>query len=252
MLVEFLGTTGAGKTTVASAIQKRLQDCGAVTASDLVTGLAGLRRVRNPTIRNLVQEALAVLPFAARLGTHARFVQCACRSLVSVRPWLAAACCARAVERALGVDAICRRRASEIVVLVDEGPILAAHALLLAAATTGHAEVRGFAAAMPWPDVCVWVRAASGTVAARTLERPDAPRGLRGASVRDIRLHVEWADALYERLLEGAPEGRVVVVNNTDAASGALEEEADKLADRIRLQFTRTCAARAEPAVLLL
>jgi hypothetical protein len=63
MIIEFIGSTGAGKTTLIAAVQRRLaQTTEATTAFELVAAPLGLRSVTHPTARNLIQE-VAGLPF---------------------------------------------------------------------------------------------------------------------------------------------------------------------------------------------
>ncbi len=58
MIVEFIGSTGAGKTTLVSEVQCRLAKLARVTtASDLILETLHLPRVTNLTVRNLIGDA---------------------------------------------------------------------------------------------------------------------------------------------------------------------------------------------------
>ena len=66
MIVEFIGSTGAGKTTLISAVQRRLAQTAKVsTAYEVVATPLGLNHVTHPTAQNLIQE-IAGLPFFIR------------------------------------------------------------------------------------------------------------------------------------------------------------------------------------------
>src|SRR6266540_313909 len=129
MIIEFIGCTGAGKTTLIKEIQCRLIKKAPVTTSiDLVVGLLGLRNVTNPTLQNLIQE-LVSLPFFIRslykykeflVYTIKLFLRNSSISISTINNL-------RSLERKIGVYEITCQRSKDRIILVDEGPILATH-----------------------------------------------------------------------------------------------------------------------------
>jgi len=59
MVVEFIGSTGSGKTTLISEIKQKLSRSVCVSTSyELVTRRVGMQRVIHPTVKNLLQEII--------------------------------------------------------------------------------------------------------------------------------------------------------------------------------------------------
>ena len=75
MIIEFIGSTGAGKTTLISEVQCRLAKSAEVTTSfEFVAAPLGLRGVTHPTARNLIQEVIG-FPFVVRsLRRNVKFI----------------------------------------------------------------------------------------------------------------------------------------------------------------------------------
>jgi hypothetical protein len=66
MIIEFIGSTGAGKTTLISEVRRGLAQTTDVTTSfELVAAPFGLYSVTHPTLRNIIEELLG-LPFFVR------------------------------------------------------------------------------------------------------------------------------------------------------------------------------------------
>src|SRR5579859_1200321 len=132
MLVEFIGCTGAGKTTVLNRVERRLSNWTSTTTSDrFVTGLLGLRGVTHPTAQNLIQEVVGFPFFVFLLPQHRAFVRCTLKLLLrSASPSMTLISNIRSLERKLGVHTLANRIAGDRIILVDEGPVLATHFLV--------------------------------------------------------------------------------------------------------------------------
>ena len=129
MIVEFIGTTGSGKTTLINRVQHKLGSSREVkTSSDLVTGLVGLQGIKNTTIRNLLQETISFPYFLSSLPNYKDFITQTVRmfsrnsnfSIMTINNL-------RSIERKIGVLEISKRHKKKKIILVDEGPILATH-----------------------------------------------------------------------------------------------------------------------------
>ncbi len=223
-MVEFIGGTGAGKTSVAAAVQRRLAGRGeAVAAPDLVASLVGLRPLARPLHRNLTCD-LVGLPFVlGSLGRHAAFLRFVLQVLARQRPTLQAANRVRSTLRKIGVYEIIQRYGGGRIVLVDEGTVLHAHNLFVYTRQECSArDLDRFARVVPLPDVVVYVTAPLAVQIRRSLERSDPPREIRSRDPRLVELYVARASALFEALVEIPNVGaRVVRVDNPGDQPGS-------------------------------
>ena len=219
MIVEFIGSTGAGKTTVLRSVERRLaKGAPATTSSDIVTGLLGLQGVTHPTLQNLIQEVVGFPFFVSSLYRYRAFVASTLKLLLrDARPNVTTINNLRSLERKLGVYTLIRRITDDRIILVDEGPVLAAHMFVHAVHRLTAREIVTFAEALPLPDTIVYVRAPIDVVVHRTLLRPDPPRELLSRSRSDLARHAKAAAALFDQLvalLSGALP--ILVVDNPD------------------------------------
>lgn len=220
MLVEFVGCTGAGKTTLIREVERRFAG-GAITSAQLVTGLVGLDRVKHPTAQNLLQEALSFPFFLLSLHknraflTHTFRVASRCRQSRSAR-----VSNIRGIERKLGVHALLTSFAKHRIVLVDEGPLLAAHMLVPAFESLAESDIATFAHCVPLPDMIVYIRAPLAELASRAHRRPDPSRETACLSSRDLTQYLKSAAALFDALIIPISSTvPTVLVNNAEDRS---------------------------------
>ena len=129
MIIEFIGSTGAGKTTLISEVQRRLSQITVVATSfDVVASPLGLQRVTHLTIRNLIQEIVGFPFFIGSLYRHKAIIVFILRMLARQASFsFFTINNLRSLERKIGVDEIIKRRQHDKIILVDEGPLLLAH-----------------------------------------------------------------------------------------------------------------------------
>jgi thymidylate kinase len=224
MMVEFIGSTGAGKTTVAAAVQRRLAGLGGVdTAPDLMASLVGLRPLAGPLQRNLVSDLVGFPFFLSSLHRHGAFFRFTLQVMARQRLTLQAANRVRSTIRKIGVYEVIRRYGDRRIVLVDEGTVLHAHNLFVYTNRDCRAaDLDRFASVVPLPDVIVYVRAPLATSIRRALQRSDPPREIRSRDRTLVELYVSRAKAMFEALVEIPIIGkRVVAVDNPDGQAGA-------------------------------
>lgn len=220
MLVEFIGSTGAGKTTVMRGVQRLLsRSVNTITSEALATGLVGLSHVRQPTIRNLIQEAVAIPFFLSSLPRHRAFLACTLRLLSrDLRPLARTLSELRSLERKLGLHTLARASNADRIVLVDEGPLMTAHMFVGGRRRVTPGEIREFVDTVPLPDVIVYVRAPVETAIARARRRPDPPRDVRlRLGLPELSQYAAGAATLFEELVAAltgmAP---ILVADNPD------------------------------------
>jgi thymidylate kinase len=243
VIVEFIGCTGAGKTTLISKVRDRLTQTTQVTSSfDLVAAPLGLGRVIHPTARNLIQEFAGLPFFMAALPRHQAFVNLALRMLARQANFsIFTINNLRSLERKLGVYEIIRRYEHERIVMVDEGTVLSAHnVFVFTNAFYTPEEIAQFAALIPLPDVIVYIRAPVDSLINRTLQRTDPPRELKSRDRALIERYVNRAVTLFDQLVETEEiRDRVLIVENPESADQGCDAAVEYIT-----QFVLNC----EPA----
>lgn len=242
VIVEFIGCTGAGKTTLISAVRSRLAQITDVTDSfDAVAGLLHLPRTSNPTARNLTQELIGLPFFIRSLYTNREFLTFVlkCLSRRTRFPWFNTRYL-RSIERKIGTFEILRRLPSSRVVVVDEGTLHYAHILFVYTTTDSKVEdISQFARLVPLPDVAVYVRAPVETLVERCLLRADPPRELRTKNKDLIARYVRQAVTVFDQIAEAEEiRDRVIVVENEactdDERVATVDRIAKFIADRVQ------------------
>lgn len=238
MIVEFVGSTGAGKTTLITAVHRKLAGTAEVaTAFELVAMPLGLDRTTHPTAQNLIQE-VAGLPFFARsLLRYRAFLLFIVKMLArhGKITWFTLHYL-RSLERTLGVYEFIRHYGQERIVLVDEGTLIPAHNVFVyTAAHYTAAEIAQFARLAPLPDVVVYIKAPVESLIRRTLQRADPPRELRSRNPVLVETYLKRATALFEQLVSTENlRNRVLVVENPEASEQARNITAEQIAEFIR------------------
>ena len=253
MMVEFIGSTGAGKTTVAAAVQRRLAELAEVdTAPDFVASLIGLPPLATPFQRNLVSDLVGLPFFLGSLHRHREFVRFVLSVLARQRLALQAANRVRSTIRKIGVYEILERRARGRIVLVDEGTVLHAHNLFVFTSRAySAADLERFASVAPLPELIVYVKAPLATLVSRSLERPDPPREIRSRDRRLVELFVGRAHAMFETLVEiPIIRERVVIVDNPGDRTGASTQAVEAVVESILQAHVKLAGSRVDkPAV---
>lgn len=236
MIVEFIGSTGAGKTTLISEVRRRLDKQVEVRSAyeQVIAPFVsfGLRGVSNSSVRNLIQEVLSLPYFLASLGRNRRFVTYALQMLKrQARFSIFTLNNLRSLERKVGVHEMLRRRDAKPVVLVDEGTLLAAHNIFVFSREEySPEEISGFARLVPLPDLVVYVKAPLESLVQRSLLRRDPPREMRSREPEKVRGHIGRAVQMFDRLVqEENIRSRLLVVENCDAPEGGTGEAAGQV-----------------------
>jgi deoxyadenosine/deoxycytidine kinase len=221
MIVEFIGSTGAGKTTLINEVHRRLEKTSRVTTSlDLATGLLGLRGVTNPTLQNLAQELVSLPFFILTLYKHNEFLRHTVKlfwrktgfSMQTIHNL-------RSLERKIGMYEIAKYLGKDQIILVDEGPILAAHMFVSTGNTYTPEEITRFTDFLPLPDLVVYIRASVDTIIERTVRRPDPPREVDVKNLARMEQYVKRAVAIFDQVTQAENiRPRLLVVESLDIA----------------------------------
>ncbi len=253
MIVEFIGCTGAGKSTLVTALRHRHIDGRlAVSMPELALGNALRDRVSHPTAQNVAQE-LASLPHLLLSAPRQRaFLRFAASTLTASAPSaLHRANRLRGVARRVGMLELATRRCATRIALADEGTVLLAYLLVLDGREPAEVETElaEFSRLVPLPDLVVHVRAPVDVLVARALARTDRGRQLGGKQREELERHLANTVDVFDRLV-AAPRlaPRVVTV---DAIGGPDHDHIAEVAGQIAHHAMRAVAATTErPASL--
>ena len=237
MIIEFIGCTGAGKTTLFTEVQRKLAQAAQLsTAFEVVAAPLGLRRITHPTAQNLIQE-VAGLPFFVRsLHQHAPFLGFILSMLARHGKFTFQTLnYLRSLERTVGVYESIRHHEQGQLVLVDEGTLILAHNVFVY--TEAHytpEEIAQFAQLAPLPDLIVYIKAPVDTLLQRTLQRTDPPRELKARTPAVIEHYIKRAATMFEQLVQTeALRSRVLVVENLDTKPAGRDRIVTTITDFI-------------------
>lgn len=238
MIIEIVGPTGAGKSTLA----RRLSDVlggqeAAPLATDLVMTNKLLGRLDNAQVANLVQDVRGLPHLARTLPAHADLLRLSATMLRAHAPTrLDLILNARSVLRRLGMYELARNRSGGRCVLLDEGPLLIAyHLFVYSTADLARAPLDTFAAALPPSDLVVYLRSPLPVLVARAFSRPDRRRQIAGLTEAQAEAPLRRALDVFDRLTEMTPLAeRTVVLDNDSDDPRALLGLARQLARTVR------------------
>jgi deoxyadenosine/deoxycytidine kinase len=232
MIVEFIGSTGAGKTTLINEVHRRLEKTSRVTTSlDLATGLLGLRGVTNPTLQNLAQELVSLPFFILTLYKHNEFLRHTVKlfwrktgfSMQTIHNL-------RSLERKIGMYEIAKYLGKDQIILVDEGPILAAHMFVSTGNTYTPEEITRFTDLLPLPDLVVYIRASVDTLIERTVRRADPPREVDLKNLAWMEEYLKRAVAMFDQLTQAENiHPRLLIVESLDIAEPGFNQVIDSI-----------------------
>jgi thymidylate kinase len=233
LIIEFIGPSSAGKTTLALGVARRLRADG--------------RRVRDHsspssslfiTIGYAVQTPFMLAPILSdwpAAGPSLRLASRRVRLGAGNAFWRAARF--YALVRRVGEHSL-RRRNDNSICIVDEGLMGSLDLALAGPPYPSRAEVEDFVAALPLPDVLVSVDAPLKTLVERTLARPDPPRHIHRFSEQQIRDRLASLQSVFGGL-DQIPRcsARIIKAWNPAGSIGDREREMDRVADTIRVRL---------------
>lgn len=234
MIVEFIGATGAGKTTLARGLVKRGVPARRVRmATDLVTDRLGRRWIDDPHAINLLADMSALPSFIRSLDRDRDFVRFAFDRLKRHAPsTFAKINYRRNIVRKLGMHEMARNADPGTTFLVDEGTILIAYQLFAYSdAPFTQADLEAFARIVPLPDLVVHVKAPIDVLLRRAMTRPDRRRELARSDVREVERQIARAVELFDALAAIEPiRGRLLTVEGAEDSPERLDASVREIA----------------------
>ena len=221
-VVEFVGVTASGKSTLVAAVKRELERQGlaATEQYDAILTTYKMSFVQNPRLKSVLIDCLAFPSFLRSLfrpGGAKLFRQASRAILRDAGSFPAAANLLRNVIKRIGVSVLLEsfrtRRGRWDYVLCDEGSVHIAHNLFVHVdPPPQQKEVECFARVVPRPDLLVWV-----TADAENMVKCISDRGHRRvpASPAAAKLFVEHGLRVFSMLCaaHGKKESLLVVRN---------------------------------------
>jgi thymidylate kinase len=237
MIIEFIGSTGAGKTTLISEVQRRLaQTIEVATSFDVVASPLGLRRITHLTVRNLIQELVGFPFFIGSLYRHKALIVFILRMLARQASFsFFTINNLRSLERKIGVYEIIKRRQHDEIILVDEGLLLLAHNVFVySSAYYSYEEIATFASLVPLPDIIIYIKAPIDILIQRSLLRTDPPREMKSRNRELIEKHINRAIEMFDQLIAADNiQCRLLIVENHDSNHHGYHKAVDDIVEFI-------------------
>lgn len=225
-IVEFIGCTGAGKTTLALEIAGGNHTAApARTWTDLITARPGRRWISDPHAINLLADVVALPAFLRSLDRQREFTRFALDRLSRYAlSTFAKLNYSRNLARKLGVHELARRADPSTTLLVDEGTLLIAYQLFVySQVPVARADIERFVDLVPLPDLVVYVRAPVDVLVRRAVVRPDRRRELARGDWEELRRWIVRAVELFDALAELEPiRSRLCTVEIAEEHPGSL------------------------------
>ncbi len=239
MIVELIGCSGAGKTTLARAVRERAGSERSVRlAVDLVVDRPGRRWIGNPHAINLVADVVTLPPFLRAWGRNREFVGFALDRLKRHAPSLFAKLNYSVnVVRRIGMHELARRQEAGATILADEGTVLMAYQLFVYnAAPLDPVDIERFADLVPMPDRIVYVRAPIDILVDRAMSRRDGRRELATDDRAQVERWMVRAGDVFEAVAAAPPiRDRLLIVDNADPqVQGAVVDRIARFIDEAR------------------
>jgi thymidylate kinase len=220
MIIEFIGSTGAGKTTLIKHILYICQKEGinAVIGDDFVLKQSRLNGIKSYLVRTILINLISMFACLATWRNNLDFYLFAIRIILKLPgtvTWFEKLYSAKNILKKIGVYEIIRRYGSEQqVYLVDEGTLYVAHNLFVRVSGEANSnDLSTFAKLVPLPHVVVYVRQDESVLIERTLAR--GHKRIPNYSLADAAHFVKQAVHVFDELVQNpAIERRLLVVDS--------------------------------------
>lgn len=219
MIIEFIGSTGAGKTTLIQHILRSCQQDGmkAMVGTDFVLQQSRLNGIKNQRVRVILINLLALFAALAAWRNNIafyRFLLRVIRQLPGTVPRLEKILLTKNILKRIGIyETIRRHGAAQQVYLVDEGTLHVAHSLFVQLASEANRhDLATFARLVPLPDVVVYVQQDEAVLIERTLAR--GHQRVPDHSATAVAYFIKQAVNVFDTLVQyPAIAGRLLVAD---------------------------------------
>lgn len=241
MIVELIGCDGAGKTTLSRMLcEHGIAGNRVVAMPDLLLDRPGLRRITHRTAVNVVQDIGGLPFFLGGFQRHREYVAFAARMLARHEPsTLDKLNSMRGIVRRIGMYELARRRATNTIVVSDEGTVLSAYHLAFSDVPFDPSELEEFTRLVPRPDTIVYVMAPVDSLVRRAASRAVPRRQHVGKDLAQVERTIRRTAHVFDLVAAAPPlRDRVMVVENDDGGPALREQLVEEVADRLLVSVT--------------
>lgn len=234
MYIEFVGSSGAGKSTMYRNVHESLKksEIEVFAPIEVCFGKGAKRLLKYEKLANILLDFFSIPWFLFSLKDHSSFVRYAMkRILKGDEVVLNKLLITRSMVRKVGMYYYIAYRHPTKLVLVDEGVLNIGHNFLVndrQNCVTGR-EVRIFNKLVPKPDKVVFVKADVQDIVKRIVLRKDKSRRLQGKNKANIENFAMAAVSLFECLYEDSIKENWLTVRNSNNSKSLLESNADEI-----------------------
>jgi thymidylate kinase len=236
VIVEFIGCDGAGKTTLSRLLCERgIAGSRVVAMPELLLDWVGLRRITHRTAVNVAQDIGGFPFFLHAFPRYSAYIALANRLLARHAPSTFDRLNGmRGIVRRVGMYELARSRASNKIVLSDEGTVLSAYHFALTDVGFDPSELEDFARLVPRPDIIAYVKAPITSLVRRAASRPVPRRQHVGRARDEVERTIQRTAEVFDLVAATAPlRGRVIVVENDDSDPVRQRLLVEEIADRL-------------------
>ena len=204
MIIEFFGSTGAGKTTLANHVlgDCRKQGIDILMGADFVLKQCRLNWIRSIFVRTLCLDLLASIACVATWRNNSEIYAFVSHVIIRLPvAWFEKLNLTRNALKKIGLYEIMRRRGSDRqIVLVDEGTLHTAHNLFVHVSVgTNVGDLETFVRMVPLPDMAIYVTRIESVLIERTIGR--GHNRIPGHSYASTKLFVKRALGTFEKMV---------------------------------------------------
>lgn len=221
MLIELIGPSATGKTTIIKKVVQGLaaQGINADYSANFISHYTRTRTIKDDVVRNLALNFIlfpsALRAFCMQKEYAAFVVHCFSKNNNTLGQFISR--CLSIIRQIGGQELIHRKALPDQIVLIDEGVISSLNNLFVCTDNPpNEAQIRKFANLVPLPDLIIYLDVSVPVLLDRTMKRPDLPRVIKGKSADIRNIFLRNARETFELLIgEKRIYQRILQVENS-------------------------------------
>ena len=235
MIVEFIGCSGSGKTTINKISFETLIKEGfpVHTSFEVILGRIVTQNIHSERLLNILIDIVSFPFFLMGLKRCWHFFIFALNSITAKKDRaITKILLVRSVVRSIGVYSMLNREKNRYqTIIVDEGTLHSAYQILMVGIDMPSLnEIEKFCELAPLPDHIIYIKAPIPDIIERTLKRKDKSRRIRKMDKDEVLKFTVNASSMFEQMAKACSlEERCLQIDNI-----SISESVDKCTINIR------------------